>query len=344
MKLSRLLLLFIVVVAALSLQLGCGGPVSQNERQGVADCFTSGGKSGSEQLSVLVLGDSIAAHSFDNPGGWLYELNQYFIEKRVSPAIANLAVGASGSYMGFIEADKYPSPFDIAIICYGENDPDDQFTVYYESMLRSLRQKNPDALIICILESSQKDYTYKIRETIRLASLYNAVIADMIRAFDESGYKYDELTDDGVHPNLKGQEFYYLTIKKIIESVRFLQEGKSSDGNEYFGETINYERTDFERVNEKQYELYLEEPVYGIMGLAYMNIPGTNDIRVVGDSENVIFEAEWYCKWSMYKALTRITEEPERVDQKICVEFRDKTAADNFLGLYITQVGGNLQE
>lgn len=69
MKLSRLLLLFIVVVAALSLQLGCGGPVSQNERQGVADCFTSGGKSGSEQLSVLVLGDSIAAHSFDNPGG-----------------------------------------------------------------------------------------------------------------------------------------------------------------------------------------------------------------------------------------------------------------------------------
>ncbi len=43
-------------------------------------------------------------------------------------------------------------------------------------------------------------------------------MADTIAAFNDSGRPYEELCDDGTHPNDEGQKVYYETVKTQMEA------------------------------------------------------------------------------------------------------------------------------
>ena len=73
-------------------------------------------------------------------------------------------MGGNASYAGYVRtmALNDDVDYDLAIICYGQNDSADGFSTSYESIIQAIRSKYPGCSIISILESSQQTYTEKM--------------------------------------------------------------------------------------------------------------------------------------------------------------------------------------
>ena len=61
--------------------------------------------------------------------------------------------------------------YDLAVICYGQNDREQDFSLYYESIIRALRSKFSKCSVISILESSQRTYTNQLTNNSKKISL-----------------------------------------------------------------------------------------------------------------------------------------------------------------------------
>lgn len=136
--------------------------------------------------------------------------------------IDNISLPGNTSFAGFCQANIQYTPdttYDLIILCYGQNDLDsDNFSLEYENLIRTTIEKYPEAQIVSILESSQKTHTNKIKKIIGLCEYYHIPYADTIHSFSHSGYSYEELTADAIHPNALGYKLYCQTIIDLLQS------------------------------------------------------------------------------------------------------------------------------
>ena len=174
-------------------------------------------------LNVLILGDSISegAGVSDYSLKWYKFLSPYFEENYgTGLEITNTSMGGSASYAGYcrlMQQDE-KADYDIIIICFGANDLEEDFDLYYESILWNITRKYPDTCVYSILESSEREYTPKMNTILNLADYYGVKVIDTIDAFNESGYAYEELCDDGTHPNDLGHQIYYEKARDVLET------------------------------------------------------------------------------------------------------------------------------
>lgn len=172
--------------------------------------------------NIIVNGDSIGGQY--GAGEWCTLLEKQIENETNNPIeVTNISKPGNSSFAGIVSWEMLDSTekmlSDLVILCYGQNDTDDEsFAVNYEALIRNTIVGNPNAEMIAILESSQKGYTNKINTIIELCDYYKIPYVDTIKAFDESGYSYEELSDDGVHPNAKGKEIYADAIYEVIWS------------------------------------------------------------------------------------------------------------------------------
>lgn len=172
--------------------------------------------------NITINGDSIGG-TVEN-GEWCTILaDRIECETNKSIDITNISKPGNSSFAGIVSwemmqpTEKMLS--DLVILCYGQNDIDDpSFVINYEALIRNTIAGNPNAEIIAILESSQRDYTNKVDTIIELCDYYNIPYVDTIKAFNNSGYSYEELSDDGIHPNAKGKQIYADAIFEVIQS------------------------------------------------------------------------------------------------------------------------------
>jgi len=165
------------------------------------------------KLDFLIVGDSIGDGSSTDSTEtkWVSVLRKKLIEKYgCEITVTNVAVGGTESLFGYHTLMRINNnfKFDLVFVCHGENDSEEAFPLTYEILLRGIRRKYKSAHIACFLESSQKDYTPKIKTIIKLAEKYGCAVIDTIKAFSDSGYSYDELSSDGVHVNNLGASIY----------------------------------------------------------------------------------------------------------------------------------------
>ena len=118
-------------------------------------------------VNVLIVGDSIGAGVGTETEGqqWFKQLQTYLRTVNKSKvSVTNISMGGNASYAGYVRTMSLNNDvdYDLAIICYGQNDGIDGFSTNYESILRAIRSKYPDCSIISILESSQRTYTEKM--------------------------------------------------------------------------------------------------------------------------------------------------------------------------------------
>ena len=169
-------------------------------------------------VRLLVVGDSIAEPM--DPTGWAPRLRERLRREYGSQAeIVNVSLGGNVSYAGYVRTMLRPeTQFDLAIVCFGQNDAEADFPLQYEALLRTIRRRYPDCAMICVLESSQRTYTPKMQTLQRLAAHYGAPVADTIEAFSQSGVPYEALCRDGVHPNALGNGLYLEALMGVIRT------------------------------------------------------------------------------------------------------------------------------
>ena len=242
-------------------------------------------------VNVLVVGDSIAENG-QGEKGWC-TLLQNNLRKTYGNSVSftNVSMGGNASYAGYVRtmALNDDVDYDLAIICYGQNDGADGFSTNYESIIRAIRSKYPDCSIISILESSQRTYTEKMTTIQSICEHYSIPVADTIAAFNNSGKAYDDLTGDGVHPNDAGQEIYFETVKAVIDDNVTASTGKMTDTDVINADVHKFDNfvwydasSDFERVDDTTFTISVSAT--GVLGIDYTFESGDNkaDIYVDG--------------------------------------------------------------
>lgn len=295
-------------------------------------------------INVLIVGDSIAAGTgASNGNSWAARLPEYIRSTYESECnITNVSLGGNTSYAGTYKVKELDDmiDYDLAIICYGENDNDDErFAPEYEAIIRAIQIKYPRCRIISVLESSQREYTNKMNTIMEIAGHYGIPVADTIKSFNKSGYDYEDLVhapDDLTHPNDQGHEIYLETIGDVInEQVRGEMETYSADAYQYDC-AICYERSDFRRVGLRKFAIALEEPVTAAsIGVYRTYMPGENGLKIYADGE-LIYENSFIWNYGFgQEHIDKIVEEPVSIEKKIEVEFSSMRLAKYFRGIMI---------
>ena len=293
-------------------------------------------------VNVLVVGDSIGAGAGTQTEGqqWYTQLQSYLKtvnNGRVS--VTNVSMGGNASYAGYVRTMALNDnvDYDLAIICYGQNDGGDDFSTNYESIIRAIRSKYPDCSIISILESSQRTYTEKMTTIQSICEHYSIPVADTIAAFNNSGKAYDDLTGDGVHPNDAGQEIYFETVKKVIDDNVATPTGKMAEADVINADVHKFDNfvwydasSDFERVGDTTFTM--STSAAGILGIDYTYESGDNkaDIYVDGElfeSPTVTFDYDFSQRHIL------VVSDDCTVNDEIKVVFTSKEQADGFKGM-----------
>ena len=166
---------------------------------------------------------------------------------------------------------------------------------------------------------------------------YSIPVADTIAAFNNSGKAYEDLSNDGVHPNDAGQEIYFETVKSVIDDNVTASTGKMSDTDVINADVHEFDNfvwydasTDFERVDDTTFTI--STSAFGILGIDYTYESGDNkaDIYVDGElfeSPTVTFDYDFSQRHIL------VVSDDCTVKDEIKVVFTSKEQADGFKGM-----------
>ena len=305
-------------------------------------------KQSNNMLRVLIVGDSIGegAGASDPSLKWYKYLIPYMKDAYgIKLDITNVSMGGNTSYAGYVrimELDE-KEDYDLAIICYGENDQPENFSLYYESILWTISNKYPSCKLMTILESSQREYTEKIRTIQNISEHYGAYVADMIAVFNDSGRAYEELCDDGTHPNDEGQKLYYETVKSLMD-VFYAERGhltmpRIEAVNPEVVQFENFEYYsigDFKKVNEYTYELETEM-MPGMLGIDYTCVKGENLITIYSDNQIICEKPVVWNNDFTLRFIEKVADNCE-VRSKMKIVFSSKEQMEAFHGIILNGI------
>lgn len=298
-------------------------------------------------VNILIVGDSIGEGAGASESGqqWSALLIKWLRETYGTECtLTNISMGGNASYAGYAREMILEDgiEYDLAIICYGENDKAEDISLDYEAIIRGIRGKYRACSMISILESSQRTCTDKIQEIEKLADYYGIPVADTIKAFQESGYDYEELAEDGTHPGDLGQKIYFETVRDVImdQTVQDIPVEKTElePINE---DVVKYDRfkyfpaDQFVRTDEITWEIQTG-PISGEMGIYRRYDPGDCTLRIFAD--DVLFDEiaiDWQYEFSQQHFI-KLSENVCAADGSIKLVFASSKQADGFEGLLFT--------
>ena len=168
---------------------------------------------------------------------------------------------------------------------------------------------------------------------------YHIPVADTIAAFNNSGKDYDDLTNDGIHPNDAGQKIYFETVKTIIDNNIATTTGKmehvdiiNNDVNKFDNFVWYGSDTDFDRIDDTTFIMNPSLSISGVLGIDYTYESGDNkaDIYIDGKlykSPTVTFNYDSSQRHIM------VVSDDCTVEKQIKIVFNSKEQANGFYGI-----------
>lgn len=295
--------------------------------------------------NILINGDSIGGGTEDGEWGTLLEGK---LEDNLESSInvQNISKPGNSSFAGIVSwemLDKAQQKFsDLVILCYGQNDTDGaSFAVNYEALIRNTIEANPNAEIVAILESSQRDYTDKVNTIIDLCNYYHIPYVDMIEAFNNSGYTYQQLSDDGIHPNELGKEVYanaiYSTINdKLLTKQNFwdFKGERPKKRQAMYSESEKYKICRYislKNMTTNNKNVTVQIPQCKILGLDMLFEPGNHDVLLSLSNKKYDATYSWPYDFSQRHIYEVLEGNFEQGDLQI--DFDSLEEADNLIGV-----------
>ncbi|CAM4051630.1 GDSL-type esterase/lipase family protein [Mesobacillus thioparans] len=176
-------------------------------------------------INYMIIGDSIGrgAGAESKNLRWYSQFEVLLKDFSGSRARRNSIVQSGATaFEGLYKLQKAPkfSDIDLIFIVFGENDRKymdaEQFTFFYERLIRKAKERYPNSEVITIIENplKQEEFADAID---RVSVHYGAKTLDMRIPFKESGMLTEQLTTDMVHPNGKGYQLYAYSILELIK-------------------------------------------------------------------------------------------------------------------------------
>jgi hypothetical protein len=191
------------------------------------------------------------------------------------------------------------------------------------------------------LESSQRDYTEKIKAIQEICTYYKIPVADTIQAFQNSALAYSVLCDDGTHPNDAGYQLYFQAVKDVIDqnvqnvtgwmevSVPIDTTLSKFTNFQYFGRSSGSDPA-FTRSDDVTY--ILNASVSGFFGIDYSMVSGDNQVDIWIDGEKITTETTNF-PYDFTQRHIRPISDTVTVSSEIKLVFGSKEQADGFYGV-----------
>lgn len=332
-------------------------------------------------VNILIVGDSIGEQA-EGTDGYGNLLAEYLSEAYgITVHTTNVSMGGNASYAGYVrtmvqDIQKNTTEdfkdYDLAIICYGQNDREADFSLYYETIIRALQSKYK-CNIIAILESSQRTYTEKMQEIQKICEHYRIPVADTIEPFNVSDDVYNSLSSDGIHLNEEGKKVYFEVLQDVIEAQiektdsgigtpainigtddkqgiedykHFLwigTDGSNTDDSSVVNQEGFIRKDDFTWFV-KVSDIGLSQ-IRGIMGIDYVYHSGENHAFVYIDGQEYVAPTVTFNYDFSQRHILRIPNEQDSkgyctVTDEITVVFETKEQADGFSGICFSNKTG----
>lgn len=257
-------------------------------------------------------------------------------------------MGGNASYAGYVRTMALNDglDYDLVVLCYGQNDSKTNFSLYYESIIRAVKLKYPKASIICIQESSQRDYTEKMQTIRAIADHYGLPVVDTIAPFYAN---YDNLVKDSVHPNDDGQQVYYETVMNVIEPLVAARQGYDPENVAVVNDQVivfdTFQWLPVDQFTREGNTFTLKTQTHGtVLGIDYNFTSGANSCKILVDgveyaAPEVTFNYDFSQRHIMI-VNKWLEGETVNVQSEIKVVFAEdeagKNQADGFNGLTIS--------
>ncbi len=298
-------------------------------------------------VDILVVGDTVAtANGTTKPEySWVNTIELYLEQVyRIDVNVTNLASEDSSAYAGYTSLMMLDDgvAYDLAVICYGEKDSADSIDMFYEPIIRAIRASYPKCSTIAMLEATQAGYVETAQRIQAIAEHYGIPVVDAIEGFTSGEYAaFDELTDDGVHPNDTGHQLYAYLLSEIIDAEVKKYSGYDnseveplSEMAEYFETFTWYSVDNFTRDGETYIYTMTGHDFEDVMlGIDFAFVSGDNSCEIIVDGESI---------GVVEKHLTDGEEEQklsvgilDAVRSEMVFKFGTVEQADTFKGIYL---------
>ncbi len=223
---------------------------------------------GGGEITVAYIGGSITQGSTAGDNDCYARLVTNWFESTFSAAKVNYVragIGATGSYIGVHRAatDVIANKPDVVFVEFSVNDTTENTrrnVDSYDSLLRMLWSSESKPALVCIGMTQEngtsfQNYHYDIAKSYDLPFIsYRNAILDVI---DKGHIKWDDISDDNIHPNTVGHKVLTQIITHYLDKVNAGKNDVSGDESnfstpfttdKYAGATIlnpsNFEATD----------------------------------------------------------------------------------------------------
>jgi lysophospholipase L1-like esterase len=203
----------------------------------------------------LVYGDSIAFGYYDKEGGWTDRLKRYFADEsakdqpELDTLVYNLAISGdtTNEVLRRLKKETVPRSWEdrktTFIFAIGINDTiiidgkcatsENKFSNNLNEIITYSKKFSDDIIFVgptlvgksplqwSPTEIYKNKHIRKYNEILRrFSQTYNLPYLDMVKTFESISYK--NLLIDHLHPNTKGHEFIYNTVKHFLEVNKYI--------------------------------------------------------------------------------------------------------------------------
>lgn len=291
-------------------------------------------------VKILVVGDTIAnGYGASSADATWFNLVKKSIEEQYNVAVTldNVSILDSGAYASYARVKMEENEdYDLVLICTGANDAEETLPVYYEALLRAIRDTFTRCSTISIQEYMESDNNAKNMTIQSLSNAYNALSVDMYSqmVIDPTPYM-----QDGGYLNDAGHQLYADTVMSVIKKG-------VEDGMEYavtqtapiYTETLKFDQflyvpADMFTRTGRQY--VIETSLTGIVAIDFDVYPGDNSFDFYLDRVKT-------ASLVLTNAIATPVEHIELIEgevkanRRVGVIFATEEVADGFRGMCVT--------
>ncbi|MEE0969931.1 MAG: SGNH/GDSL hydrolase family protein [Clostridia bacterium] len=172
-----------------------------------------------EQVNVLFVGDGITE------GNGVDDYNRRWVNRLVNEIETSYGAELKGYNYGKENSDAFYGysnmsfrltyVYDLVVVCYGAKDDPNTFKMYYDGLLRAIKNQNPKCEIYCIIEANPLGYGENADAVREICSYYGGVCIDVNAYFKENNIDMSETLVDLI-PNEAGNLAYYWCISAVL--------------------------------------------------------------------------------------------------------------------------------
>lgn len=294
---------------------------------------------------ILILGDSTAADA-DFSALSEHLQSKYLSASGSAVNVANLANADGNLLCDVLRVNEMPDKpdYDLAILCYGQNDSGNDVTQNFESLIVALKSRFPDCSIICTIEPGFHAITTELRAMTDVCSAHHVPVINLFSEFYDKGADsyFDYFDSSQTSLGEKGIDEWNTLLCALIDENVAQSTGKMDDRPMISRKSEEMAKLRFipiddvrvSRTDDTSYSLDFKAK--GASYILHKQDVGGSDVKVIADDILYQFGKPCGVKTPDGSYIIPIYEELS-CERDFTITFSSKELADGLEGFYLIE-------